>query len=374
MINLLTLAALIRKELLQVSRDKRMLAVMLVVPIVQVTVFGYAANLELTLVRTVVVDENHTRQSHELAEALVAEHTFHMRYVPSVRDAEEALRDGTATAALVIPRDFSRHLGAEDTATVQILLDGSDPSQAQSALAAFEQFIAMRAHALSLEPAPARAIAAVPSVIAEPRLLFNPGLKSRLFMVPGTAAAVLIVVTAIVTAMGLTREREVGTMEQLLVTPMSSATLMVGKTIPYAMFGLVDETVILLAGNLLFDVPIRSLGVIFLATTAYLTSTLGIGLFVATFAKTQQQAIMAGFFILLPAVLLSGFLTSVDSMPAWIQPLTWIDPMRYFVEISRSVLLRHAGLRDVLGSLGALTVIGAALLAAASWQFRRQIK
>ena len=366
MINALTLAALVRKEFLQVFRDKRMLGVMLVVPIIQVTIFGYAANLELTHVETVVVDQNHTRESHTFAQGLAAEQTFHLRYLSTVTEAEEALRDGTATAAMVIPYDYSRRLGEGRTAAVQVLLDGSDPSQAQAALAAFDQFTAVQA-------AGARGATAIPQVVAEPRFFFNPGLKSKLFMVPGTAAAVLIVVTAIVTAMGLTREREIGTMEQLLVTPMSSATLMVGKIIPYAMFGLVDEAIILLASNLLFDVPVRHVEIIFLATTTYLISTLGIGLFMATIAKTQQQALMGGFFCLIPAILLSGFLTPVESMPGWIRPLTWINPMRYFVDISRSVLLRRAGVGDILGQLAALTGIGTALLAAASWRFRRQI-
>jgi ABC-2 type transport system permease protein len=367
MINALTLAALVRKELIQVFRDKRILAVMLVIPIVQVTIFGYAANLELTHVETVVVDENHTRASHELAQALGAEGTFDLRYVPTARDAEEALRDGAAAAALVIPYDYSRRLGAQETATVQVLLDGSDPSRAQATLAAFDQFVPTRAGG-------PQAQAAFPRVTVEPRLLFNPGLKSKLFMVPGTSAAVLIVITAIVTAMGLTREREVGTMEQLLVTPMSSGTLMIGKVIPYAIFGLIDEAFILLTGNLLFDVPVRGVGVIFVATTAYLISTLGLGLFLATVAKTQQQALMAGFFFLIPAILLSGFLTSVESMPAWIKPLTWINPMRYFVDISRSVLLRRAGFGDILGQLVALATIGTVLLVGASWRFRRQAK
>jgi ABC-2 type transport system permease protein len=267
--------------------------------------------------------------------------------------------------AVVLPREFSRKLGTEETARVQALVDGTDPSQAQSAMSALEQFVAMRA-------APMQPVAG-PTVVLEPRYFFNPGLKSRLFMVPGTAAAVLVIVTSIVTAMGLTREREVGTMEQLLVTPMSSVTLMVGKTIPYAMFGLVDEMLILLAGNLLFDVPVRGVGLVFFATAVYLVATLGIGLFIATVARTQQQALMGGFFFLLPAILLSGFLTSVDSMPVWIKPITWINPVKYFVDICRSVLLRRASLGDVLGALTSLAVLGVGLLAGASWRFRKQI-
>ena len=376
MISVHTLAALIKKEFIQVFRDKRMLAVLLIVPVVQVAVFGYAANLELTRVDAVVVDDNRSRDSTALLEALEAERTFQLRYVGSVTEAERSLRDGEASMALIVPRDLSRKLGAGEPARVQVLVDGSDPSQAQSAMGALDSFIAGRAMAMAPEPAAMGSEAtatSAPAVVLEPRFFSNPGLKSRLFMVPGTAAAVLVIVTAIVTAMGLTREREVGTMEQLLVTPISSATLMIGKTIPYAMFGLMDETLILLAGNLLFDVPVCGLGLIFLATTAYLISTLGVGLFIATVARTQQQALMGGFFFLLPAILLSGFLTSVDAMPGWIQPVTWINPVKYFVDISRSVLLRRASLDDVLGALASLAGLGVALLAAASWRFRKQI-
>jgi len=355
------LSALIRKEFLQVSRDRRMMMVLLFIPVVQVTIFGYAANLELTRVDAVVVDDDRTDESRRFVRALSADQTFHTTFAPTVDVAERSLRAGDVGMVLIVPRGWSRVLDSNRPAHVQVLVDGSDPSRAQGATAAVDQFIT---HFRTDTVRPG-------AMILEPRLLFNPGVKSGIFMVPGTAAAVLAIISAVVTAMGLTREREVGTLEQLFVTPIPSGTLMLGKTIPYAIFGLVDEAVILVVGNLLFGVPVRSVGLVFVGATAYLVCTLAMGLFIATVARTQQQALMGGFFFLLPAILLSGFLSPIDSMPLWVHPLTWINPVRYFVDFSRSVLVRGSGAMDVMGDLLALAAMGAALLTMAAIRFRR---
>jgi ABC-2 type transport system permease protein len=184
----------------------------------------------------------------------------------------------------------------------------------------------------------------------------------------------LVILTTIVTAMGLAREREVGTMEQLLVTPIRPLTLMVGKTIPYAVFGLVDVTLILVVGNLVFDVPMRGgVAVVYLGALVYLVSTLGVGLLIATVVETQQQALMVGFFFLLPAILLSGFMTPIEAMPRWIVPLTYLNPVRYFVAILRAVLLRGAGLRDVAEPMGSLAALSLGVLLLSAARFRRTL-
>jgi ABC-2 type transport system permease protein len=193
-------------------------------------------------------------------------------------------------------------------------------------------------------------------------------------MVPGTAASILLVVTTIVTAMGLARERELGTMEQLLVTPIHPLTLMIGKTVPYAIFGLFDEAAILLVGNVLFDVPLRgSLLVVFAGTLLYLIATLSVGLLISTFARTQQQAIMGGFFFLLPALLLSGFITPIDAMPWWIRPITVLIPVRWFIEIIRGSLLRDATLTDLAPAMGALAALGISFMLIAARRFQQTI-
>jgi ABC-2 type transport system permease protein len=350
--------ALVRKEFLQVLRDPRMLFMLLFVPVVQVTIFGFAANLELLHVDVLVVDEDVTEESRAFASALGAEGTFIVEPSPTPADAQAIMNDGHASAIVILPRGFARKVSGDGGAAVQVLIDGSDSSRAQSAANAIEQFVATRAgRGQGL-------------VTMEPRLLFNPGLKSRIFMVPGTAASVLIIITTVVTAMGLAREREVGTLDQLELTPMSPMTLMAGKIVPYALFGLVDEALILVVSNLLFEVPLHGLPLIFLSTAAYLTATLGVGLLVATLARTQQQALMAGFFFILPAILLSGFLSPLEAMPSWVRAITLFNPVRHYVELCRSILVRGAGFTEVLRPLASLTALGFGVLTLAAMRFR----
>ena len=363
----ITFAAVVRKELLQATRDRRMVFMLLVAPLIQIIVFGFAANLSFEHADTVLVDQDKTAESRAFRDELAAEGTFRVSEVESVAEAQAEVVAGRAQLAVVLPHGFGRRLNAGEHVQIQALMDGSDPARGVQAGYAIEAYAATRAP-------PTMPAVGVPHLILVPRLLYNPGLKGRIFMVPGTAASILIVITTIVTAMGLTRERETGTLEQLLVTPIEPMVLMVGKIVPYAIFGLIDATFILVVGNILFDVPMR--GPLLLAFTGvglYLVTTLGTGLVISTLARTQQQALMAGFFFLLPAILLSGFMTPVDAMPAWIRPLTYVNPMRWFLEIWRTVLLRGGRFGDVLPQLGALSVIAAAVMAIATVRFRRSL-
>jgi ABC-2 type transport system permease protein len=369
-----SLVALIRKELTQAFRDRRMLSMLLMVPVVQVVIFGYAANLEFNHALTVLVDDDRTPESRDLGRGLEAEGTFAVRRVGTAREALRAMQLAEAHVAVIIPRQFGDKVTAGIPAEVQVLVDGTEPTRAIGAAASIQAYTAGR----SLRAAAARAelagMPSIPRIFLQPRLLYNPALKSRLFMVPGTAASILLIITTVVTAMGLARERELGTMEQLLVTPMRPLTLMVGKTVPYALFGLVDEALILVVGNVLFDVPLRgSLLLVFVGTIAYLMATLSMGLLISTFARTQQQAIMGGFFFLLPALLLSGFITPIDSMPWWIRPITYLIPVRYFIDIIRGTLLRGATFTDLGPTLAALTLLATSFLLLAAVRFQRQI-
>ena len=369
-----SLIALIRKELLQAFRDPRMMAVILVIPVVQLTVLGFAANFEFNHADTVVVDDDRSEQSRAYLQGLAADRTFTLRHVDTVELASDALRAGDAIVAVVIPRGYGRDLTAGRSARVQVLVDGSDPTRGVSASAAIEQYTALLAVREAQARLPAGATIEIPRVGLEVRLLYNPSLKSRIFIVPGTGASILLIVTSIVTAMGLAREREVGTMEQLLVTPIRPVALMLGKTIPYALFGLVDQALILVVGNLVFDVPLRgSIPLLFGAALVYLVATLGLGLVVGTLAKTQQQALMGVFFIIIPAFLLSGMMTPVEAMPAWVQPITWVNPVRYYIEILRSILLRGATFADIQRSFWHLSGIAATFLVIAVLRFRKTL-
>lgn len=363
------LLALIRKEFLQAFRNRQVLMLILLAPMIQIVVFGYAAQLEFRSADTVVLDQDRSVDSRGFVEGLRADGTFRITEVGDVETATLALRDGAAQVAVILPLGFGDDRQAGRSAAVQVLYDGSDPTRAVAASAAIEAYGASQLRV----PAGA-AVLRVGRVMLEPRLLYNPGLDSARFFVPGTGASLLVIITTLVTAMGLAREREVGTLEQLLVTPIGPMTLMVGKMIPYAVFGLVDEVLILVIGNLVFDVPLQGdLAVLLLATTGYLMCTLALGLLIAASARTQQQAFMGGFFFMLPAILLSGFMTPVEAMPSWLQPLTVINPMKHFVAASRSILLRDASLADVRIELLALFATGSILLIAAALRFRRKL-
>ena len=368
------LVALIRKELIQAFRDRKMLFMLLGVPAIQGVIFGYAANLEFDHARTVVVDDDRTEESRDFLRGLGAEGTFEVKHLPTDQAAMRALQLGEAEVGVIVPREFADRLHAGRPVQVQVLVDGTEPTQAVGAAAAVEAYTTGRSLGVAFGRVDPAAPVAVPRVMIEPRLYYNPSLKSRIFMVPGTAASILLIITTVVTAMGLARERELGTMEQLLVTPISPLSLMLGKTVPYALFGLFDTGLILVVANLLFDVPLRgSLLVVFVGTLAYLMATLAVGLVISTFARTQQQAIMGGFFFLMPAIMLSGFITPVESMPAWIQPVTVVIPVRWYVEIIRGALLRGATLADLGQALGMLTGLGVAFLLIAAWRFQRTI-
>jgi ABC-2 type transport system permease protein len=361
------LLALVRKELVQAVRDRRMLFLLCVAPLVQIVLFGYAAQLEFRRADTVAVDQDRSAASRELLDRLAADGTFHVREVPDVRAATDAIRDGRAAVAVIVPAGFERDRAAGRRVALQILSDGSDPTRGVAATAAIEGYAA------SLVRAPP-GVRLPPRVVLEPRLLYNPSLASQRFFVPGTAASLLVIITTLVTAMGLAREREAGTLEQLLVTPIGPFTLMIGKMIPYALFGLLDVALILLIGNVLFDVPLHGdLAALGLASVCYLLCTLSLGLLIAASASTQQRAFMAGFFVMLPLMLLSGFMTPIEAMPRWLQPLTLANPMRHFVTILRTILLRDAGWSDIRDPMIGLLAIGLTLLVAAALRFRRTL-
>ena len=370
---IISLLAVMRKELLQATRDRAMLFMLLVAPLIQIVAFGYAANLSFERADTVVVDEDGSPESRAFVDGLAADGTFRVLEVPTVERAERKLRSGDAQVAVVVPKGFGRKVLELSRANVQVLLDGSDPSRGLQAGYAVEVYATERSMR-ALAKLPTQAMATSPRLMLVPRLLYNPALKGRIFMVPGTAASILLVVTTIVTAMGLAREREMGTLEQLLVTPIHPMVLMFGKVLPYAAVGLLNTAFILVAGNLLFEVPMRGpLGLTFVAASLYLVTTLGTGLAISTVARTQQQALMAGFFFMFPALLLSGFITPVDAMPAWIRPITYINPMRWFLEVWRTILLRGGGFSDVKEPLAALSAIAVFVMGFAGVRFRKSL-
>ena len=359
-----------KKELSQTMRDRRMLSTLIISPVLQLVVFGYAIDLDVDRIPTVVCDQDGTPRSRDLTEAFFADRTFlHSADVADPDVAQRALEAGDAAAAVIIPRGFALRVARADAPEVQVLVDGTDATRAQVAANAASQFLLVQG--IGTEPSVEPAVAGASLAL---RVMYNERLKTPVYMLPGVLATLLLNVTALVTAMGLARERETGTLEQVLVTPIRPSVLLAGKCLPYVLFGLVDILAILLLGNVIFDVPFRgSFGVIALGSFLYLFSTLGIGIFIASFSASQQQAMLGAFGFMLPAMLLSGFMSPISSMPAWLRPFTMLIPMRHYVEIMRGCLLKGAGVHDLAQQLIALAVLGVGILAISVARFRKRL-
>jgi len=351
-----------RKELLQALRDRRMVFLLVVAPIIQLMLLGYAVNLDVDHIPAVICDQDRTEQSRALVADFFAGDTFvEQVVVDDPAAAQDALEDGEATIAIIIPPDYGRRLTRLEQPDVQIIVDATDAARSQIASQDATQLLMTRQLA-----------GFTPPIVT--RVLYNPSLETQIYMVPGILATLLIAVTTVVTAMGLAREQETGTLEQILVTPIRPSVLIGGKVLPYLFFGLIDVLAILVVGNLVFGVPMRgSVGVVGLGAGLYVLSTLGIGILIATLSSSQQQAMLGAVAFILPAMLLSGFITPIESMPEWLQPATLIIPMRHFIEIMRRCLLKGATLRDLAFPLASLAVIGTTIMAGAIALFRRQL-
>jgi ABC-2 type transport system permease protein len=368
------LAAVVRKEVLQTIRDRRVMVLLIVAPLIQTIVFGFAVNFEVDDVPTLVGDQDRSAESRRHARRLLADGTLlAVGTVADAAEAERALDAGRAAAALVFPRGFADDLVAGRPAEVQMVIDGTDPNRANVAAGAAARYFGE----IGEEALRARMAAAgirAPDVKLVPRIAWNPGLRSAPYMVPGIAGMLLIIVTTIITAMGLAREREMGTLEQVMVTPIQPLWLLVGKMTPYVVIGIVDVMLLVGVGSWLFDIPIRGAPIVLLTgTVAYLFSTLGAGLLISTVSANQQQAFLGGFLFAIPAIILSGVMTPIHAIPEWLRPITLVNPVRWFVEVMRGVMLRGAGFPDLWPQLLALLAIGSVILAAAASQFRKRL-
>lgn len=389
---LIQLYSVALKEIRHTVRDKRMVAILVIAPAIQLGVFGLAVDFDVDRVPTVVVDHDKTASSRQHLRQVLADGTLVRRMeTDSDKGAQEAIDSGEMAAALIVPAGFERDLARGRIAHLQIVVDGTDPNRGSIAAAAVARYTrtqtrslvqrALRNQTTTARTGPAldatttpMAVPSFPDVEMLPRVLHNPRLKTATYMVPGITALLLLVVTVIITAMGLARERETGTLEQVMVTPMSSVVLLVGKLLPYVFIGLFDFLLALVVATRLFDVPIRGpLSVAFIGTTAYVTCTLGIGLLISTVSRTQQQAFIGGFLFLMPALLLSGVMTPLWGIPDWLLPITRINPVRYYVEIVRGVLLRGSTLEDLGFHILMLSVIGVSVLVFAAWRFKRSL-
>jgi ABC-2 type transport system permease protein len=369
------LAAVVRKEVQQTIRDRRIMFLLVVAPLLQTVIFGYAVDFDVDRVPTVVVDPDGTAATREDARRLLADGTLRRAgTAASADDASRAMDRGDAAAALVFPRRAGADRLAGRTEDVQVLLDGTDPNRTTVTAGTASRYFGELGERIVRDRIAGRGIAPPAQLVLVPRMAFNPRLRTAPYMVPGIAAMLLVIVTTFTSAMGLAREREMGTLEQVLVTPIRPLWLLVGKMAPFVVIGLVDVTLLVGVGTWLFDIPIRGpVPALYLGTALYLMTTLGAGLLISTLSSNQQQAFLGGFLFVMPAILLSGLMTPIRAMPAWLRPATLVNPIRWYAELMRGVLLRGSGPADLWPQLLALLVIGAAILAFATLRFRRRI-
>lgn len=358
---------LVRKELRQIFREPRMRAVLLVAPVIQLLMFGYAVSTDVRNTRLFVVDQDRTALSRDLAATLTASGYFQLAGASQdVSDLVSSLDHGDSIAALAIPPGFSRSFARGD-ASVQLIVDGSNSNVATIALGHAERI----ATSWTLRAAGATA---TPAFELRERAWFNPDLESRNYNVPGVTGMIIFLICLLLTALAIVREREMGTLEQLMVSPVRPWELIAGKSIPFALIGIFDLALVTVIGMFWFDIPFRgSFTLLTFASILFILSALGIGLLISTVSSTQQEAFMGTFLVFLPSILLAGFMFPVRSMPELFQWLTLANPLRHYLVIVRSIFLKGSGLVALWPQFLALLLIGGSIFAFAVSRFEKRI-
>ncbi|PYP38746.1 MAG: ABC transporter permease [Gemmatimonadetes bacterium] len=360
-----------RKEFIQMRRDRLTLGIMVAVPIIQLLLFGFAIQTDVRHIPTVVLDESRTPTSRDAIAAF--QNTGNFRIVAQV-DGREALdawiARGDAQAGIAIPHDFPRDLTRGTTATIQVIVDASDPLSSQAALAAAAGVAQVR----NLEILAAAAHTSQLPLETRIRPRYNPGLRSPNYIVPGLVGVILTITLVLVTAMAIVRERERGTLEQLIVTPITKTELMLGKIAPYVGVGLVQMTTVLLLGRFVFDVPLTG-NVLLLYAIAFIfiVASLALGLFVSTLVRTQQQAMQASFFFVLPNILLSGFMFPRQAMPAVFQWIGAFLPLTHFLKVLRGILLKGVGVTELWQEMAILALFATVLIGLSVRRFQKTL-
>lgn len=365
---------MIKKEFIQVFRNPKMRAIVLVMPLVQSMVFGYAVTTDVKQVATAVYDQAQTPESRDLVDRFIHSGYFTVKaVVKSDREMDELIDYGKVAAVIRIPADFSGNVASGRTAAAQIIVDGTDSNTAGVVLSYAGNII--RNDALELLRKQAGGPGRGPGgVNLQARAWFNENLTSRNFYVPGVIAVIVMLVTLLLTSMSVVREKELGTMEQIVVTPITPAEFILGKTMPSIILGFVNMIFVTLISVFWFDIPVRgSITTLFVANGFYLMTTIGIGLVISTISDTQQQAMMSTFFFYLPAVLLSGFMFPIANMPEVVQFFTYFNPLRYFLVIIRGIFLKGVGVAILWPQILALLVLGSLVLALAVKRFRKTL-
>jgi ABC-2 type transport system permease protein len=375
---------MLRKELIQALRDPRMRLLLFVPPMIQLLIFGFAVNMDVDHTRIAWMDLDRTPLSRELLAKFEGSGRFEVVGLPrSEEDVQRTLDRGEAQAVVRVAPNFERDVKRGRPTEVQVLIDGTNSNTASIVAGYAGAVIADFSAAASAERQNVRILArnanspppaAIPGVVSRTRVWFNPDLHSRNYFVPGVVANIIFMVTLMLTAMAIVREKEIGTMEQLMVTPIRPIELMIGKTLPFAFVGLFEVALITSAAMLIFHTPFRgSVLLLFVCAALFLMTSLGAGLFLSTISHTQQQAMMMNFFFSTPAFMLSGFAFPIRNMPIAVQYLTYLNPLRYFIEIVRGLFLKGVGLSVLWPQMVCLAVYGVAALGLSALRFHKSL-
>jgi ABC-2 type transport system permease protein len=362
---------LVIKGFIQAFRDKRTAFFLFVTPLIQLIMFGYVATMDVNNVSTAFYDLDKSYESREIGRRLESSGYFTIRYTPSSPgEIRDLLDKGDVLCAIQVNRGFGKDLRKGIPTEIQVIVDGTDSNTALIAMGYVNTIIAKYGRDMSLKPGKAM----LSTIDFRPRVWYNPDLRSKNYNVPGVIASIIMLTCLILTSMSVVREREIGTMEQLMVTPIRPIELMLGKTIPAAAIGFFDMALVTAFGVFWFGVPIKgALFLLTLCTGVYLLSVLGIGLFISTISKTQQQALMGTFFFFMPAILLSGFATPIETMPEVFQYITYLNPLRYFLIIIRGIFLKGVGISILWPQIVVLLVLGVVILMLSALRFKKRL-
>jgi ABC-2 type transport system permease protein len=366
------------KEFIQVFRDKRTRFILIGPPIIQMMVFGYAANYEIRHVSTVVLDLDHSQESRELVSRFTSSLYFDVqRQLTNSRQLGDLIERGDATVGLEIDAGFAQKLRSGETAPLQVIVDATNSNTALIAsgyIAQIAQGYAAQYQQDRINRIAPQLLEVMPSVELAPRPWYNPDLRSRWFFVPGIIGSLTLVLVITLTAFAVVREREIGTLEQMMVTPIRPAEFILGKTLPFFLIGIFDVALISVVGSLWFQVPFRGhVLVLALGAVLFILCMLGVGLLISTISATQQQAMVTSFFFIMPAVTFSGFGFPISTMPHWMQLCSYAIPLRYFLIVIRGTYLKGVGLDILWPQMAAMAGLGVALLTTAILRFHKAL-
>ena len=369
--------AIAKKELLQLFRDKHSLPLILVVPIIQVILFGYVAATDIKNIKFAVIDHDRSAISREIVTKIEKSGFFvNKGLLKDDAQMERMFAAGTIKIGLVIPAGFNRDLNKQIQPTLQVLIDGTDSNTASVAQNYFLNII----HSLSQRISVSRLarmglnMAVVTPIAFKQRIYYNPQLRAVNYMVPGITVLILLLTTTMLTALSIVKEKETGTIEQIMVTPVKPWEFIVGKILPFPFIGLLDVFLVVTIGNLWFSITIQgSAFLLFFCSILFLMTTLGVGLLISTVSQTQQQAILSNMFFIIPNILLSGFIFPIANMPKALQWLTYLIPARYFLEIVRGIYLKGIGITYLYPQILALFILGALILLYSIRGFHKQL-